>query len=303
MDPATSDTDRPDGTDGPTDRAWSADRDASTEAKGATDDGATLPMAARRRPRQVVAMAVAVALGITLLGAPLGLLWAVLAPDVPVVKTENGAVLANPQPEEFIAADGWFSLLILVFGILAALGVWWARPRWRGPLGLLVVVAGTLGAALVAWGLGRQVGLDGYRDRLANAPVGQHLGKPADLRAGGFEWLFDVIPTVQGVVLLGAFGATITYTLLAGWSNHPDLVPEQAQDVPATDQNAPAIDQHAPAADAAATDAAHQPPVTAAFPAGHPMAGDEVSSGSPEARDRQSSPAPPECGEAGQPRG
>ena len=283
MDPATSDTDRPDGTDGPTDRAWSADRDASTEAKGATDDGATLPMAARRRPRQVVAMAVAVALGITLLGAPLGLLWAVLAPDVPVVKTENGAVLANPQPEEFIAADGWFSLLILVFGILAALGVWWARPRWRGPLGLLVVVAGTLGAALVAWGLGRQVGLDGYRDRLANAPVGQHLGKPADLRAGGFEWLFDVIPTVQGVVLLGAFGATITYTLLAGWSNHPDLVPEQAQDAPATGldtsetgqdtpttgQTAPVTDRHVPAA---ATDGAHRPPVTAAFPAGDPVA-------------------------------
>lgn len=304
MDPATSDTDRPDdtdgheGTDGSADHPRPADRDASRvstsaapadmgaacDGVGAPDEGVTLPAAAaRRRPHQLVAAGVALVLGISLLGAPLGLLWAVLAPDVPVVKTEGGAALAHPQPEEFIAADGWFSLLTLAFGVLVALGMWWTRPRWRGPGGMLVAVAGALGAALVAWGLGRQIGLDRYREQLADAPVGHALRKPPDLRAGGFEWLYDVIPTVRGVVLLGAFGAAVTYTLLAGWSSHPNLVP-------------------GPAEGAFPAGAEYQPPGTAPYPDGDLLAG-EVSSGSPEARDRQTSPAPPGPGEAGPARG
>ncbi|MBO4206033.1 DUF2567 domain-containing protein [Micromonospora echinofusca] len=186
----------------------------------------TLSVDPPRRPGRTVGTCAGAGLALTVLGVPLGLLWYALAPRVPVVRTADGAVLAEPQPEQFIAADGWFSLLGLGFGVLAAIGVWLLLRRVRGPLGLVVAVLGSVGAALVAWRLGRQIGLADYQRLLAAAEVGQALEKPADLRAGGVEWLLGVIPTIQGDVLVPAFAAAVTYTLLAGWSQWPSLRPE-----------------------------------------------------------------------------
>ncbi|MER7461200.1 DUF2567 domain-containing protein [Micromonospora sp. NPDC126480] len=182
------------------------------------------------RPR-IVRAAVG-ALGVVVLGAPLGLLWAALAPDTPVVKTAVGAVYGEPQPEQPIAADGWFSLLGLGFGVLAAVGLWFVLRRARGPIGLVAAVLGALGAALVAWQVGRRVGLATFERLLATAPEGQAFGKPADLRAGGVEWVLGVLPVPYGNMLLPAFGAAVAYTLLAGWSRWPSLRPEPAADGP-----------------------------------------------------------------------
>ncbi|MGS2615279.1 DUF2567 domain-containing protein [Micromonospora sp. LZ34] len=173
----------------------------------------------RRRAVRLGALAV---LALTLLGAPLGLLWAAFAPDTPVVKAPGGAVYAQPQPEQPIAADGWFSLLGLGFGVLAAVALWFVLRRVRGPVGLLAATLGALGAALVAWQVGRRIGLATFERLLETAPDGQAFTKPADLRAGGLEWF--VVP--HGNLLLPAFGAAVTYTLLAGWSRWPSLRPE-----------------------------------------------------------------------------
>ncbi|MFC0528852.1 DUF2567 domain-containing protein [Phytohabitans kaempferiae] len=181
---------------------------------------------ARRKLWSPLAAALVVALGLTILGGPLGWLWSALAPDVPLIKTEGGARLTDPQPEEFVAADGWFTLLGLGFGIVAAIMVWLLLRRQRGPLVLLGLTVGTVGAAVVAWWLGSVVGHDEFDRLAASAPVGTPLSQPAELRAGGFEWLWGVIPTLQGDLLLPAFGAVVTYTLLAGWSRYPSLVPE-----------------------------------------------------------------------------
>ncbi|MDQ7904541.1 DUF2567 domain-containing protein [Phytohabitans sp. ZYX-F-186] len=175
-------------------------------------------------PSPLVSLAVAVALAI--LGAPLGLLWRALAPDIPLIKVEGGARLTDPQPEEYVAADGWFTLLGLGFGVLAAIAVWVLLRRYRGPVVLLGLAVGTVGAALVAWWLGSLIGHGDFDRLLASAPAGTPLSQPAELRAGGFEWLWGVIPTLQGDVLLPAFGAVVIYTLLAGWSRYPSLVPE-----------------------------------------------------------------------------
>ena len=69
----------------------------------------------------------------------------VLAPDTPVLKTAEGAIYAEPQPEQPIAADGWFSLLGLGFGLLVALVLWFVLRRRRGPVGLLAAVARRVG--------------------------------------------------------------------------------------------------------------------------------------------------------------
>lgn len=179
-----------------------------------------------RRPGRAVATVLGVVLALAALGVPLGLLWAALAPDTPVLKTAEGAIYAEPQPEQPIAADGWFSLLGLAFGLLVALALWFVLRRRRGPVGLLAAVLGSLAAAPVAWQVGRRIGLATFDRLLATAPAGQAFSKPADLRAGGVDWLLGVLPVPHGNLLLPAFGAAVMYTLLAGWSRWPGLRPE-----------------------------------------------------------------------------
>jgi hypothetical protein len=216
------------------------------------------PSAVRaRRPGRTLGVGAAGVLVIALLGAPLGLLWRAAAPQVPVVKTEDGAVLAQPQPEQFIAADGWFSLLGLGFGVLVAVAAWVILRRYRGPVALVVVVIGALGAAVLAWRLGRVIGLDEYRHLLASAPPGEDFNKPPDLRAGRFEWLYGVVPTLQGDLLVPAFGAAVSYTLLAGWSRHPTLQPEPEPAALSWGSPAP---QTPPAAPAPPAPGAAEPP-------------------------------------------
>ncbi|GAB3984589.1 hypothetical protein GCM10027615_72480 [Plantactinospora veratri] len=164
-------------------------------------------------------------LALILSGIPFGLLWSAVSPGVPVVQTADGALLAAPQPEEFIAADGWFSVLGFGLGVLAAIAMWLLLRRHRGPLGMLVAVLGMLGAAVLAWQLGRQIGLTGYERLLAGAPPGATFSKPPDLYGGQYDLLLGFIPAI-GDLLVPAFGAAVMYTLLAGWSRYPGLRPE-----------------------------------------------------------------------------
>ncbi|WP_435830701.1 DUF2567 domain-containing protein [Polymorphospora rubra] len=181
----------------------------------------------RRGPAgRTLLVAVATALVVAGLGVPLGLLWAALAPDVPVLRTATGGALTEPQPEQFVAADGWFSLLGLAFGVLVAVLGWVLLRGQRGPAGLVAVVVGGLGAAPLAWQVGRRIGLAEYQRLLETAPVGELISRPPDLRAGRFEWVFGFVPTLQGDLLVPAFAAAVTYTLLAGWSRYASLRPE-----------------------------------------------------------------------------
>ena len=179
-----------------------------------------------RRPGRAAAVAAAILLGVAALGAPLGLLWAAVAPTVQVRMTSDGALLADQQPEEFIAADGWFTLLGACFGVLAAVAVWLVVRR-RGPLPLVALTLGAVGAGLIAWWLGRHQGLEAYQRMLDSAPDGAVFGKPADLRAADVDVHYGFLPVVRGVVLVPALAAAVTYALLAGWSRFPSLRPGQ----------------------------------------------------------------------------
>lgn len=183
----------------------------------------TPPPARPRSVRRSVLAALAAAVAVAVLGAPLGLLWAVVAPGVPVVQAQDGPVLNDPAPEQFIAADGWFSALGLAFGVLAAVGVWWLLRRSRGPVGLVAVTFGAIGAAMLAWWVGRHVGLADYEQWRDTAAVGQAYLRPADLRGGSVDLLWGFLPAVRGDLLVPAFGAVVTYTLLAGWAADSDL--------------------------------------------------------------------------------
>jgi hypothetical protein len=173
------------------------------------DGAAGVPPAARRRPwRRTAWVSVLVGLVIVALGAPLGLLWAWVAPSVPV----NGdGIVTDPSPEQFIAAEGWFALLGLGFGLLVAVAAWLAVRRDRGPFLLLGVVAGALGAGwLVAPWVGEMIGRDAYQQWQKTAAHGATYLAPPEVHS-------------LGPMLVPAFAAAITLTLLAGWSNDPDL--------------------------------------------------------------------------------
>ncbi len=166
-----------------------------------------------RRPwRRTAVVAVLSGLAILVLGGPLGLLWAWLAPSVPVLDAgQAGIVVNDPSPEEYIAADGWYTLLGLGFGLLVAIVVWLALRRDRGPFLLLGVVLGTLGAGyLIGPWIGSMIGKGGYRHWQETAVQGATYFPPPQVHSVGPK-------------LVAAFAAAIVLTLLAGWSTDPDL--------------------------------------------------------------------------------
>jgi hypothetical protein len=196
-------------------------------------------------------------------GAPFGVLWHFLAPTVPVVDVGAGGIVVNdPSPEQYIAADGWFTLIGFAFGLLAAIVAWMVLRRHRGPGLLLGVTLGALAAAPVAWLAGRVIGLSAYQHWKDTATVGGTYQAPPDLHA-------------KGALLVPAFAAVIVLTLLAGWSNDPDL---------------------------------ERPGAKPGYGHGESPPGDEgpqpsFSSGLPDGPDPQGAPAPPAPGQAGPPRG
>ena len=179
---------------------------------GPADAVSWVPSRPERRPlRRTVLVAVSVTAAMAAAGAPLGLLWSWLAPTVPVINAgQNGIVVNDPSPEEYIAADGWFTMIAFVFGLLAAVLIWRVRRRDRGPGLLIGVTLGGLAAAVVMWQVGRLVGLGAWNAWQDSSTAGQTYERPPDLHA-------------HGALLVAGFAAVIVTTLLAGWSNDPDL--------------------------------------------------------------------------------
>lgn len=169
--------------------------------------GAVAPRPWKRTTQVTVLSAVVV----LVLGGPLGLLWAWIAPSVPVIATGKSIVVDDPSPEQYIAADGWYTLLGLGFGVLVAVIAWLVLRRDRGPFLLLGVVVGTLGAGyLVGPWVGEMIGKSGFDRWQATAVRGATYLAPPEVHSTGPR-------------LVAAFAAAIVLTLLAGWSNDPDL--------------------------------------------------------------------------------
>ncbi|AGZ40308.1 DUF2567 domain-containing protein [Actinoplanes friuliensis] len=169
------------------------------------------PRPLRRSWSRMVSVAVLLTVALAVAGAPLGLLWSWLSPSVPVINAgQNGIVVNDPSPEEYIAADGWFTLLGFGFGLLVAVLIWLVLRRDRGPALLLGVAFGGLACSVVAWQVGRLVGLSAWNSWQDTSAPGDTYSRPPDLQA-------------YGALLVIAFAAVIVTTLLAGWSNDPDL--------------------------------------------------------------------------------
>jgi len=112
-------------------------------------------MTAERRPLAVIAAAVVVGL---VSGAALGVVWAALAPRVPlVVRPENAAVPDGFQPEEYLASDVAFGALAIIAGIAITIGLASMRREHLLTVLLASLIAGALGSAAM-WFVGTRLG-------------------------------------------------------------------------------------------------------------------------------------------------
>lgn len=133
----------------------------SSDPRRAAPFGAPYVVPAEASPalHEDVRAGAAAAVVSVLLGAPVGLLWAALAPRVDVVVSGESVQLAEPGSSAFIAGDGSFLLAVLLAGVVGGLVAWWLG-REHGPAVVLGLTVGGLAASWVAMRVGSTVGLE-----------------------------------------------------------------------------------------------------------------------------------------------
>jgi hypothetical protein len=165
-------------------------------------------------------------------GIPLGLLWYAVAPKVRLVMIGSVPYPTDPEPEAFVADDGWFVFLGLIAGVLAGIGVWILARRHRGPLLLGgLVVGAALSSLLAAW-LASRFGLAHYRDLIAHGASGTRFTRPVGLAGRRLEPGFGFQPWMRAAMLVQALAAVAVYTMIASFHPSADLDAEVRRPVP-----------------------------------------------------------------------
>ncbi|MCB5910491.1 ABC transporter permease [Streptomyces pinistramenti] len=158
------------------------------------------PFGREMRDAAVIALALAVS------GALLGVLWAWLAPHIPLVADTRNVYLKNTEGEEAIGADGTFLLLSLGFGLVSGAVVFLFRRRGGIPLVVALVVGGLLGAVL-GWQLGMTLGpTDDVVAHAKQVGTGVTFDGPLRLQAMGVLLGWPVGAMVAQLALTGLFG-------------------------------------------------------------------------------------------------
>jgi hypothetical protein len=165
------------------------------------------PPGDRRRLRVIravlraLAVLAAVIAGSALLGVAAGFLWSAVAPRALVVVLGPGTPYAvNPETSAYIAADGWFTLLTVIGGVVSGLLGYALAVRRYGPLAMAGVLVGGAVAALLAKWIGQRSGAAAYSHSLAAGRPGALLHEP--LMLGGLGAL-AFWPLAAGLVAGG----------------------------------------------------------------------------------------------------
>jgi hypothetical protein len=167
-------------------------------------------------------------------GPLLGWLWAELAPRIPIVKVDGGFVYAEPEPEQAVAADGWFAILAAGAGVLLAVLAWVLLRRYRGVTMVVALALGSLVSAALALWMGHKIGAADFAAVRDAAAVGDRIEAPLTLRITNLDAERWWLPKPTGVGAVQALVAVFTYTCLAGFSSHADLRGRTAAPLPAS---------------------------------------------------------------------
>jgi hypothetical protein len=147
----------------------------------------------------------AVVLGMVLIGAPAGLLWAAVAPHYTVVfKDGEASYPLLESTKAFIGADGSFAAVTLVAGAVCGL-LAWRLARRSGPWTVAALAVGGVLAALVASRVGllpgRQAAFDAVARKQGSVDLflGARSGDDTHLRA---PWTMVIWPVAALVAFL-----------------------------------------------------------------------------------------------------
>jgi hypothetical protein len=153
----------------------------------------------KRLPLKLLIFTVATAVA----GSVAGIVWwqaviplpgYVVAPDGRAATTERGLAL-------FVAADAWFTVLGMVFGLAVGALAWrlCSRLGWRV---VLLAAGGAFAAALVCWMVGHRLGPSDFAPRLVSAKPGELVPIELTLRAKAALAAWPFAATIP--VLLGS---------------------------------------------------------------------------------------------------
>jgi hypothetical protein len=173
------------------------------------------------RGTAVAALVIAILAAAT--GLAVGRIWAAVAPHFAVLKVDGGLVYADPEPEQGIAAEGWFLIIGAATGILLAVGAWTIGRRWRGPTVLVALTAGCLAASWIGYLLGHRLGLSHLQELARAAPLNTRLQASLALRVTSMRLSQPWIPRLNGVLAGQALFACLAYLSFAGWSRYRSL--------------------------------------------------------------------------------
>ena len=153
---------------------------------------------------RLAAFAAALA-GSAVLGVAAGLIWAAVAPRALLREVAHGeAQVVNPESGAFIAADGWFFLIVVLGGVITGLAghrLLVRRAGWTATAGL---VLGAVAAALLALWTGENIGLGTYQHLLAASPPGTFFRASLSLGAKSILVFWPGVTSL--VILLAEYG-------------------------------------------------------------------------------------------------
>ncbi|GAB3454991.1 hypothetical protein GCM10027570_35450 [Streptomonospora sediminis] len=214
------------------------------------------------------------------LGLPLGLLWWALAPRPRVTVGRDDAVLPYPVSEANFAVDGYFTIIMLVTGLLCGYGIYLVQFRLAARdtadlrmACLLGMAAGAVLGSVLAWQVGTLIDAGDFRRATEAADPGTVIRSGLTLHA-------------LSALTVWPFVAVLQYGLF-------DAVSLWRGDLPA--ERRPADPEHA---DEEHADAGHTaPPEASGEPSGEPR--NEAPGAQPAERrpaDRSDDPGPPGSG-------
>ena len=176
----------------------------------------------RRLVGSIVAAA-AVAVGVAALGAGIGWIWSEVAPRVAVIKADKGFYYADAEPEQAVAADGWFAIIGVLAGAVVAILAWYLLRRYRGSAVLVGLTLGSLAGAALAWWVGIKIGMAQFDQVRETVAAGARVNAPLGLRITELNKDHPWTSVPNGVAAIQALAAAAVYTLFSGFSGYPDL--------------------------------------------------------------------------------
>lgn len=141
---------------------------------------------------------------VTAAGLMAAVVWWLVAPT-PAFHVVDGAVdLVTPSGKAFVAAEGWYAVVALVFGVVCA-GVAYRWTRRSGVAVVLGLAVGGLLASLVMWRVGAWLGPDAVAAQARHATPADTLHLPLQLRALGVLVVWPLVSVVLSFGLIAGF--------------------------------------------------------------------------------------------------